>query len=80
MILSTNFLKDYLDIDFDTTDKIHELAENMTKVGNEYDSAKKLIDATNLTIGEVLECEMHPDSESVKCIQILTICMCARLM
>lgn len=52
MILSTNFLKDYLDIDFDTTDKIHELAENMTKVGNEYDSAKKLIDATNLTIGE----------------------------
>ena len=63
MILSTNFLKDYLDIDFDTTDKIHELAENMTKVGNEYDSAKKLIDATNLTIGEVLECEMHPDSD-----------------
>ena len=38
MILSTNFLKDYLDIDFDTTDKIHELAE-------------------------VLECEMHPDSD-----------------
>ena len=63
MILSTNFLKDYLDIDFDTTDKIHELAENMTKVGNEYDSAKKLIDATNLTVGEVLECEMHPDSD-----------------
>ena len=63
MILSTNFLKDYLDIDFDTTDKIHELAENMTKVGNEYDSAKKLIDATNLTMGEVLECEMHPDSD-----------------
>lgn len=35
----------------------------MTKVGNEYDSAKKLIDATNLTMGEVLECEMHPDSD-----------------
>ena len=32
MILSTNFLKDYLDIDFDTTDKIHELAENMTRL------------------------------------------------
>ena len=63
MILSTNFLKDYLDIDFDTEEKIHELAENMTKVGNEYDSEGKFIPATNLVIGKVLECEMHPDSD-----------------
>lgn len=63
MILSTNFLKDYLDIDFDTEEKIHELAENMTKVGNEYDSEGKFISATNLVIGKVLECEMHPDSD-----------------
>ena len=63
MILSTNFLKDYLDIDFDTKEKIHELAENMTKVGNEYDSEGKFIPATNLVIGKVLECEMHPDSD-----------------
>ena len=63
MILSTNFLKDYLDIDFDTKEKIHELAENMTKVGNEYDSEGKFISATHLVIGKVLECEMHPDSD-----------------
>lgn len=63
MILSTNFLKDYLDIDFDTEEKIHELAENMTKVGNEYDSEGKFIPAKNLVIGKVLECEMHPDSD-----------------
>lgn len=63
MKLSTNFLKDYLDIDFGTKEKLHELAENMTKVGNEYDSAENLINATNLVIGEVLECEMHPDSD-----------------
>lgn len=63
MILSTNFLKDYLDIDFDTEEKIHELAENMTKVGNEYDSEGKFISATNLVIGEVEECTMHPDSD-----------------
>ena len=63
MILSTNFLKDYLDIDFDTEEKIHELAENMTKVGNEYDSEGKFIPATNLVIGKILECEMHPDSD-----------------
>ena len=35
----------------------------MTNVGNEYDSAEKLINATNLVIGEVLECEAHPDSD-----------------
>ena len=63
MILSTNFLKDYLDIDFDTDEKLHELAENMTKVGNEYDSEGKFIPATNLVIGEVKECTMHPDSD-----------------
>ena len=59
MKLSKNFVKDYVDIDVD----IKTLAENMTRVGNEYDSAEKLINATNLIIGEVVECEMHPDSD-----------------
>ena len=34
MKLSTNFLKDYLDIDIKTEEDIYNLAENMTKVGN----------------------------------------------
>src|SRR5574344_1656587 len=59
MKLSTNFLKDYVDVDVDA----HTLAEDMTKVGNEYDSAGKLINATNLVIGEVKECVDHPDSD-----------------
>ena len=59
MKLSINFLKDYVDIDVDTK----KLAEDMTNVGNEYDSAERLINATNLVIGEVLECEPHPDSD-----------------
>ncbi len=59
MKLSTNFVKDYVDIDVD----LKTLAEDMTNVGNEYDSAEKLINATNLVIGEVLKCEMHPDSD-----------------
>lgn len=63
MKLSTNFLKDYVDIDINSEEDIYNLAENMTKVGNEYDSQGKLINATNLVIGEVLECEMHPDSD-----------------
>ena len=59
MKLSTNFLKDYVDIDID----LNQLAEDMTKAGNEYDSAEALINATKLIIGKVIECEDHPDSD-----------------
>lgn len=59
MKLSTNFLKDYIDIDVD----VKQLAEDMTRVGNEYDSASKLINATKLVIGQITECEPHPDSD-----------------
>lgn len=61
MLLSTNFLKDYIELDADLS--LHDLAESMTNVGNEYDSASNFINATKLVIGEVLECEMHPDSD-----------------
>ena len=59
MKLSTNFVKDYVDIDVD----VKQLAEDMTRVGNEYDSAEKLINATKLVIGEIVECKEHPDSD-----------------
>ena len=59
MKLSTNFLKDYVDIDVD----VKTLAEDMTRVGNEYDYAGKLIEATGLVIGEIKSCEEHPDSD-----------------
>ena len=59
MKLSTNFVKDYVDIDVD----VKTLAEDMTRVGNEYDEAGKIINATKLVIGEVKECKMHPDSD-----------------
>ena len=59
MKLSTNFVKDYVDIDVD----VHQLAEDMTRIGNEYDSASKLINATKLVIGKIIECKDHPDSD-----------------
>ncbi len=59
MKLSTNFVKDYVDIDVD----VKTLAEDMTRVGNEYDSAGNLINATKLVIGEIIECVDHPDSD-----------------
>ena len=61
MKLSTNFVKDYIDLPEGLD--VKTLAEDMTRVGNEYDDASKFINATNLTIGKVLTCQMHPDSD-----------------
>lgn len=61
MILSRNFIKDYIDLNDDID--IKDIAENMTRVGNEYDTCGKLINCTNLTIGKVISCKDHPDSD-----------------
>ena len=61
MRLSLNFVRDYVDIDENID--VKELAEKMTAVGNEYDEATSLVNATNLVVGEVLTCQMHPDSD-----------------
>ena len=61
MKLSRKFVSDYIDIDENLT--IEEIAEAMTSVGNEYDSASKLVNCTNLTIGEVISCVDHPNSD-----------------
>ena len=60
MKLSRKFLSDYIDIN---DIEINKLAEDMTSIGNEYDFCGKLINATNLVIGEVISCKMHPDSD-----------------
>ena len=60
MKLSRKFLSDYID----TSDiEINKLALDMTSIGNEFDYCGKLINATNLVIGEVTSCDMHPDSD-----------------
>lgn len=61
MKLSLNFVKDFVDIDDDID--VVRVAEDMTRVGNEYDSAGKLVNATKLVIGEIIECIEHPDSD-----------------
>ena len=68
MILSKNFLKDYVDIDEDID--IKTLAEDLTRVGNEYDLAQDLIPSTKLIIGKVLECVDHPDSDHLHCCKV----------
>ena len=68
MKLSRKFVSDYIDLDDNLT--ITEIAEAMTGVGNEYDSASSLINCTNLTVGQVLECEEHPDSDHMHVLQV----------
>lgn len=61
MKLSRKFVSDYIDLPEDL--KVEQIAEDMTSVGNEYDDAGKLINCTNLVVGEVIECTNHPDSD-----------------
>ena len=61
MKLSRKFVSDYIELDENLS--IKQIAEDMTSVGNEYDEASKLINCTNLVVGEVLECTNHPDSD-----------------
>lgn len=59
MKVSKNFLNDYIDIQ---NIPYNELAEKMVFAGNEYEEISKISPCTGLVIGEVLECEMHPES------------------
>lgn len=61
MKLSRKFVSDYIDLDENLS--IKDIAEAMTAVGNEYDSASSLLPCTHLVVGEILECQNHPDSD-----------------
>lgn len=60
MLLSRKFVSDYIDLP--KNESIHDIAEKMTGVGNEYDYEGKLVPCSNLVVGKIIECEMHPDS------------------
>ena len=70
MKLSLNFVKDYIDLPKELN--AEKIAEDMTIHSSEYDEAGKLIKANNLIIGEVLECEMHPDSDHLHVCKVNT--------
>lgn len=67
MRLSQKFLSEYIDIsDID----MKELAEKMVFVGNEYEEMRPFCCATNLVVGEVLECVSHPNSNHLHICQV----------
>ena len=61
MILSRKFIKDYIDLDDNLS--IQDIAEDMTRVGNEYDYAGSLVNCTKLVVGKIIKCIDHPDSD-----------------
>lgn len=67
MKVSKNWLKDYLNLDH-ISDK--ELFDEISFHICEIESYKKMVEATNLTIGRVLECNMHPDSDHLHICQV----------
>lgn len=68
MKISRKFINDYIALPKEVS--IHDLAEAMTKVGNEYESAGAFCSATNLVVGYVKECIAHPDSDHLHVCQV----------
>lgn len=68
MLVSTNWLKEYVNIDGIA---IEDLAEKVTRAGIEVDG---IIDRsqgmTNVVVGHVLECVQHPDADKLRICQV----------
>ncbi len=60
MKISTNWLNDYIAIE---NVDLKELADKITKVGVAVETISEGIDFSHLIVGEVIECELHPNSD-----------------
>lgn len=67
MKVSKNWLKDYVNLD-NISDE--ELFRVISAHICEIESYKKMVEATSLTIGRVVECVMHPDSDHLHICQV----------
>ena len=68
-MISLNWIKDYVDIE---NEDLKELAVKITKAGV---NVEKVITnhIDNLTVGEVISCEEHPDSDHLHCTKVNVI-------
>ena len=67
MKVSKNWLSDYLDLSKYTDEQLfNEINAHI----NEIESYEKMVNATNLTVGYVLECVPHPDSDHLHVCQV----------
>ena len=67
MKVSKNWLKDYLNLDNISDD---ELFKQINSHVCEIETYKKMVEANNLSIGKVLECVNHPDSDHLHVCQV----------
>lgn len=67
MKVSKNWLSDYIDL---SSYSDEELFKEINAHVCEIESYKKLVDATNLTIAKVLDCQMHPNSDHLHICQV----------
>ena len=67
MLVSLKEIKKYVDIN-DLSPE--EAANGLTFAGIEVEEVSTLASGTNLVIGEVLECEMHPDSDHLHVLKV----------
>ena len=67
MKVSKNWLSDYIDLSSYSDEKLFkEINAHVCEI----ESYKKLVDATNLTIAKVLDCQMHPNSDHLHICQV----------
>ncbi|WLR60776.1 phenylalanine--tRNA ligase subunit beta [Guptibacillus hwajinpoensis] len=68
MLVSMNWLQQYVDLDSYSAD---ELADLITKGGIEVETVEKLNKGiTGVVIGHVLECQQHPDADKLNICQV----------
>ncbi len=66
MRVSTNWLKDYIDIDVTSS----EIARDMLSIGNEAVSINRISESSNLVVGLVLEKQKHPTSDHLNVLKV----------
>ncbi len=67
MIVTKNWLNEWVDIADITTDK---LCETLNSIGLEVDSLQKLRIPEKVVVGRVLSCEKHPDADKLNVCQV----------
>ncbi len=67
MLVSLNWLKDYVDI---SNIDANELAEKITRAGIEVEGVEGLASATNVVVGHVTSKENHPNSDKLSLCQV----------
>ena len=67
MLVSLNELKKYVDLQGLVGE---DIANGLTFAGIEVEEIYKLASGTNLVIGEILECEKHPDSDHLHILKV----------